>query len=120
MAGSQRRRAERKGRYAETLCALALRLKGYRILDQRARLPGGELDLVAAKPGLIAFIEVKARSNEADALYAITEASQSRILRASEHWMARHPQFSEFGWRFDAMIVAPGRWPKHVRDAWRV
>ena len=114
-----RREAERKGRFAERLSALALQLKGYRILEVRAKLPGGEIDLIAARAKTIAFVEVKARRQEATALYAITPTAQKRILRASEQWMARHPALASYGWRFDAMIVAKGRWPKHIRDAWR-
>lgn len=119
MSKDARKRAEQKGRRAETLCAIALRLKGYKILETRAKLPGGEIDLVAVSGDVIAFIEVKARQSEADALHAITPQSQKRILRASAQWMARHTQFADHGWRFDAMLVAPGRWPKHIIDAWR-
>lgn len=119
MARPDRRQAEIKGRRAETLCALVLRLKGYRILETRAKLRGGEIDLIAARGQLIAFIEVKARADEDAARHAISDTNRNRIIRASEEWMARHPQLSGFHWRFDAMLVAPNRWPKHVKDAWR-
>lgn len=116
----KRQRAERKGRKAEQLSAIALRLKGYRILGMREKLSGGELDIIASRGDVIAFVEVKARATQDGALQAITPTNQQRILRASEQWMARHPQFADYGWRFDAMLVQPGRWPKHILDAWRV
>jgi hypothetical protein len=57
----RKRRSERKGRRAELFAALALMLKGYRIVNMRYRTPVGEIDIVARKRDLIAFVEVKAR-----------------------------------------------------------
>src|ERR1700691_629904 len=57
-----RRKAERRGRSSETLAALLLMCKFYRILGRRVRTHAGEIDLVARSPsGVICFIEVKAR-----------------------------------------------------------
>ena len=50
--------------------------KGYRILAKRFRTPYGEIDLVAKKRNLIAFIEVKARASLDDAAYAVTPRQQ--------------------------------------------
>ncbi len=53
--------AEARGRRAENVAALYLRLKGYRILARRAKLFCGEIDLIARRSDTLAFIEVKYR-----------------------------------------------------------
>ena len=63
----KRRRAERGGRRAETIAAWWLRLKGWTILARRVRTPVGEVDLVARRGRVTAFIEVKARAGAAEA-----------------------------------------------------
>jgi Holliday junction resolvase-like predicted endonuclease len=51
-----RRKAERRGRRSETLAAVLLMLKFYRILGRRVRTHAGEIDLVARSPaGVICF-----------------------------------------------------------------
>ncbi len=60
----KRQEAERRGRGAETLACWYLRLKGWRILARRARVPGGEVDIVARRGRTLAFVEVKARASE--------------------------------------------------------
>jgi Predicted endonuclease distantly related to archaeal Holliday junction resolvase len=57
-----RHSAEKRGRGAETLAAMYLRLHGWSILERRARVPGGEVDIVARRGRTLAFVEVKARS----------------------------------------------------------
>tara|TARA_R110000796_G_scaffold54999_6_gene128430 strand:- start:13345 stop:13731 length:387 start_codon:yes stop_codon:yes gene_type:complete len=116
---AKRTAAERRGRTGETLAALFLRLKGYRILAQRVRTPVGEIDLIAEKAGVIAFVEVKARRQADTALGAVTPHSWQRIARAADHWMARRPHYANHGWRYDIIAVARRRPPIHIRDAWR-
>ncbi|MFT5776628.1 YraN family protein [Hyphomonas sp.] len=99
MAEVARQRAERRGRTGETLAALCLRLKGYRILETRLRTPVGEIDLIASKGRIIAFVEVKARARRGDALSAVTPARWQRISRAADFWMARRPHYVDHGWR---------------------
>ncbi len=114
-----RQQAEASGRSSEALAALYLRLKGYQPLDQRVRMPGGEIDLILRKGQLIIFAEVKRRVNLDDALTAVTEGNWQRIARAGDVWRARRPDLEPLGWRYDLIALAPGRWPVHVRDAWR-
>lgn len=114
-----RRTAERAGRRAEALAALWLRAKGYRILDRRARTPCGEIDLVARRGRLIAFVEVKARDTLAAALEAVTPMAQDRIVRAAEAWLADHPGLCACETRLDLIAMRPRRLPRHLRDAWR-
>lgn len=119
MAEAARKRAERRGRTGETLAALWLRLKGYRILATRLRTPVGEIDLIASKGRIIAFVEVKARARRDHALGAVTPAGWQRISRAADFWMARRPHYADHGWRYDLIAIQPWHAPIHVRDAWR-
>jgi len=114
-----RRSAERRGRWAEALCVLRLRLAGYRILARRAKSALGEIDLVARRGRILAFIEVKARADNATALFALTPRQSRRIERAALAFVARHPALAALDMRYDAMLVRPWRWPVHVVDAWR-
>jgi putative endonuclease len=119
MAEAKRQAAERRGRKGEWLAALFLRVKGYRVLDRRVRTPVGEVDLIVKRGALVAFVEVKHRASLDLATGSVTPASWQRIARAAEFWMARHPALTDCGWRYDIIAVAPGRMPRHIRDAWR-
>lgn len=116
---AKRQIAEARGRQAERRAALWLRLKGYSILASRVKLPVGEIDLVACKGRLIAFVEVKARARRDDALGAVSVQSWQCIARAAEAWMGQRPKFADYGWRYDIVALAPGRLPYHLKDAWR-
>ena len=119
MAEAKRQAAEKRGRKGEWLAALFLQAKGYRILDRRVRTPVGEVDLIAKRGGVIAFVEVKHRTSLDLAAGSVTPGSWQRIARAADYWMARHPALGELGWRYDILAVAPARLPRHIRDAWR-
>jgi putative endonuclease len=114
-----RRRAERRGHWAERLGLWHLRLRGYRILARRFRVPSGEIDLIVRRGGVLAAIEVKARADLAAAGQAVSMRQRRRIARSLEHFLALHPELSRLMVRFDVMLVAPRRWPQHLTDAWR-
>lgn len=114
-----RQRRERGGRDAETAAALWLQLKGYRILERRARTPACEIDLVALKGNILAFVEVKARSERDRAIEAVTPQLRKRIEQAARLWCSRRRGMEKRNWRFDIIAIAPGRLPHHLRGAWR-
>ena len=109
--------AFKTGLSAETRAAAFLMAKGYRILAKRFRTRYGEIDLVARKRGLIAFIEVKARASLDDAAYAVTPRKRARIIDAAQAWLMAHPEHAEFELRFDAMLIAPRHLPRHLLAA---
>ena len=119
MTRDGRRRAQRRGLRGETLAVWYLRLKGYRILARRLRSAVGEIDVVAARGGTVAVIEVKARPDAAAAAEAVSPRQRARIARAARLFLAARPEFAWHAVRFDLVLVSPGRWPRHVRDAWR-
>lgn len=119
-AKRRRRRAERRGRLAEWAAEAMLRLKGYRILARRYKTPMGELDLIARRGRVIAFIEVKARGDTAQGLEAITLQKRRRSARAALAFVMRHPEIAEFDLRFDVVVVRRLLPPYHLVNAWSV
>ena len=112
--------AERRGHKSESLAALWLRLKGYRILARRLKTRAGEIDLVAAAPfGPVCFVEVKARGLARAAAESVGPTQQTRIARAASLYLASRPHLSRRGARFDIVAVAPNSFPVHHRDVWR-
>jgi putative endonuclease len=105
------------GHRGETLAAWFLALKLYRVIERRYRTPVGEIDLIAERFGVTVFIEVKARSKRADEAATLQSVNQARIVRAAQYWLARHPAKSQTDMRFDVIFLAPGHWPRHVKNA---
>lgn len=115
--GKRRRHAERRGRLSEYWAALYLMAKGYRILAARYRTPLGEIDLIARKGSVVAFVEVKARRSEMAAVEAVSFQSQNRIRAASDLWLARQKRQATLSQRYDIIAVTPWRLPRHFIDA---
>jgi len=117
------KKARRLGRWAELICVASLGLRGWRILDRgvvTGRGSGaGEIDIVARRGKLVAFIEVKARPTLAEAGAAISAPQRERLVRAAAAYLGRRPALASCDVRFDAMLVAPWRAPRHLKDAWR-
>lgn len=107
-----------KGVRAEFLAKLYLRLKGYRILAERFRTPVGEIDLIARQGQRLVFIEVKLRKTADTAAEAIHAQNRARVTRAAELYLQKHMEYTGWEIRFDALVMAPGAWPRHIRNAW--
>lgn len=105
-----------RGRRAEALALLALLVRGYRPVARNLKTPVGEIDLVVRRRGVLAVIEVKTRGTLADAAESIRPDQQARIRRAAEWLLNRRPDLAHLTIRFDAMLVLPARWPKHLVD----
>jgi putative endonuclease len=113
----ERQIAFRTGISAESRAAMVLVAKGFRILARRWRSPVGEIDIVARRRTLLVFVEVKAREKLDDAAWSVTERQRGRIVAAAQAWLARFPDEKISDIRFDVMLVAPGRIPRHIRAA---
>ena len=113
-----RQAAEQRGRRAETLACWYLRLHGWRILARRARIPGGEVDIVARRGRTLAFIEVKARATPVAAEFALDDWRLRRVVTAAERLAPRYMRAGD-DVRIDAIFMVPGRWPKHLPDIWQ-
>ena len=113
-----RQAAERRGRGAETLACWYLRLKGWSILARRARVPGGEVDIVARRHRTLAFVEVKQRADEQAAAFALDEWRLRRVVTAAERLAPRYMRDGD-DVRIDALFLVPGRWPTHLANVWQ-
>jgi putative endonuclease len=112
-----RQAADSAGRYAEDRAALVLHLKGWDILAKRVKTKLGEIDLIARRDGMVAFVEVKWRADPATLKDSIDEHRLSRVAAAAE---LLFPEYGQAGddMRIDVMLVAPGRWPRHMEHVW--
>jgi putative endonuclease len=84
--------AERAGRRAETIAAWWLRFHGWSILAMRARVRGGEIDIVARR--------------------------LRRVFAAAETLFHRYRRPGD-DMRVDAIFIVPGKWPRHLVNLWR-
>ena len=115
----ERSRAYRRGHRGEGLAALALRLKGYRIVARRYRTKLGEIDLIARRGDLVLIVEVKARRTLTEAMEAVGRQSERRIEGAADLWLMRQRDYGRLSVRFDLVAVLPWRWPVHVENAFQ-
>ncbi len=113
------RTAQALGIDSEAIAASALEQDGWTILARRLRTEAGELDLVAERDGLIAFIEVKARPTLTGAAWALGARQRARLLTAAEIALASHPEWGRSGVRFDVMLVDASGTVRRIADAFR-
>lgn len=116
-ASPERVAAFHTGLSAETRAAAYLMAKGYRILAKRFRTPHGEIDIIARRRNLVAFVEVKARATLDEAAFAVSPRQKARIIDAAQVWLVAHPEHADFELRFDAVLIAPRRLPRHLLAA---
>ena len=106
------------GRRAELVAALWLMAKGYRILGVRLRTPFAEIDLLVRRGKVLAAVEVKTRTTLEAALAAVGADQRLRLRRALQAVAARRRGLEGAVLRLDLMALAPGRFPRHIADAW--
>jgi putative endonuclease len=103
------------GRRGERAAARHLRRRGWTVLATGWRGAGGEIDLVAARGGVLALCEVKARSAPAALGEPVTAAQRARIRRAAEAFVASRPDLAGLQPRLDLVTVRLGRVRARVR-----
>jgi putative endonuclease len=67
---------------------------------------------------VLAVIEVKSRNELDTAASALTPRQRRRIARAAETFLLSRPDLAPLDLRFDLMLVAPLRVPRHWPGAW--
>lgn len=112
-----RRLTHTAGKRAEWAAQAYLILKGYRPLARRYKCPAGEVDLIMSRRNLLVFVEVKYRADIDTAAFSITPKQQSRITRAAHYWIMKNSRNTFKTLRFDAILLAPWRWPRHIAHA---
>jgi putative endonuclease len=111
--------ANARGLAAEEAACAALARDGWCILARRLRTKAGEVDVLAQKNGLLAVVEVKARSRLAAAAIALTPRQQMRLAAAAELILGEHPDWAPQGVRFDLLVVDASGRVRRIADAFR-
>ena len=116
---TQRRvEAERRGRRGEQFAVWWLRLGGWSIIGQRLRVGAGEVDIVARRGSILAFVEVKWRARSEDLDFAIDSYRLRRVARAAQVLAHRFAGPNDT-LRIDVILLSPGRWPRRITNAWQ-
>ena len=113
----KRQAAEREGRRGELAAELFLRAKGWAVLARRRKTPRGEIDLIVRRRGIVAFVEVKWRRRASDLDLAIDHYRLRRVAAAAEAIAHEYAANGE-DLRVDVILLAPGRMPQHIVNAW--
>ncbi len=113
----QRHAADQRGRQGEAEAAMFLAQSGWRIVAERVKTKAGEIDLIARKAGLVAFVEVKWRARAASLADAIDERRLARVAAAVEVVWQDYATGGE-DIRIDVILLAPGHKPTHIENAW--
>jgi putative endonuclease len=109
------------GQIGETLAATYLTTRGWQIVDRNVRYREGEIDIIAARGDILAFIEVKTRRSTTfgSPAEAVTWKKQRRIRALASRYLAeRHPGAHAI--RFDVVDIARDRGGflvTHLEDA---
>jgi len=112
------------GQRGEQAACKYLQHHGYQILARNVRLARGELDIIARKQQILAFIEVKTHRNRESSLLALTPDKCHRLQSAANAWLGLHTQYATLQCRFDLIMLTPRdgwlKWPayqiEHIRD----
>jgi len=113
------------GRRGEDAAAEYLAGQGYRILNRNYRAPPGEIDIIAEKDNLLAFVEVKTQASDA---FGPSETwvdirKQRKIIQVAS-WYIGETHRSGMDCRFDVIAVRLGGGGpvcRHIPNAfWRV
>ncbi len=115
---AKRELAERRGREGEALAAQWLMQQGWQIVAERVKTKVGEIDLIARKSAITAFIEVKWRKRAADLADAIDERRLLRVAAAAEAVAHEYAQQGD-DLRIDVILLAPGTRPRHIENAFQ-
>ena len=96
-----------RGRDWEDRAAVYLSGRGLEILARTYRCRLGELDLVCRDGDTLIIVEVKARRNDrhGSAAESVRAVKQQRILKATRHFLMRHPHWNDAPIRFDVVAI---------------
>ena len=81
-------------------------------------MPGGEVDLVARRGRIVAFVEVKQRATADAAAWALDEYRLRRVAMAAQKLAERYAREGD-DIRIDALFIVPGQLPRHLPNIWQ-
>jgi putative endonuclease len=105
------------GAEGERRAAAHLEGHGWRVLARNVRAGGVELDLIAERQGVVAFVEVKARRSRSfgPGELAVDARKRGRLLRGAAAWLRENPRSRGWRARFDVIVCEVD-----AADAWRL
>ena len=111
------------GRRGEDMAAAYLEERGWTVLARNYRAGPKEIDLVMARDGVVAFVEVKARATPTGGtpLEPIRLLKRRAVETAARRWILENGR-PGVTYRFDAVAVRiKGSYSEieHIPDAWR-
>ena len=111
-----------RGSISEDIAADHLSKHGWDILARGYRVNRKEVDIIARRAGIVAFVEVKARAGRGygHPLEAVTWKKRREIEHVARAWIARCGSLSE-QYRFDAIAITwngNSHTLEHVENAW--
>lgn len=120
----QKERTYDRGVAAEAEAAQYLQANGYEILCERYKTKYGEIDIIARRHDVIAFIEVKARATVDQALESITPRMKQRIANAALFYLSENEEANMCDLRFDVIAIqsplSQGNTVTHIDNAWQI
>jgi putative endonuclease len=112
------------GELGERIAERWLARRGWRVVHRRYRFGHRDIDLVVERNGLVAFVEVKARSGDefGDPVEAVNWRKRRDLILSASSWISRHGRSDE-SYRFDVVgILVRGRrvLVRHVENAFEL
>jgi len=112
------------GELGERIAARWLERQGYTVLARRWRSGHRDIDVIAQRDGVVAFVEVKTRAalEFGDPVEAVHAQKQRSLVRSAREWMAKHDG-AEPEYRFDVIgVLLRDRtvWVRHIESAFTV
>jgi putative endonuclease len=107
----------KSGVAAENYAKDLLEAKDYRIIAQRYKTKGGEIDLIAKRGDHLAFVEVKGRKTADEGVWAVLPRQQSRIAAAAEIFLGEYTSLPFSSASFDVIVVTPHQVCTHIEQA---
>lgn len=102
------------GKKGEELVAQYLAEHGFYILERNYTQRCGEIDLIARKGEVLAFVEVKMRRHAYFNLSEVVNfAKQRKIIQTALHYIARH-HMADMVYRFDVALLEPQQQDYHI------
>ncbi|NUQ12684.1 MAG: YraN family protein [Gemmatimonadaceae bacterium] len=112
------------GLLGERVAERWLQSRGWRVLQRRYRSGHRDIDLIAQRDSLVAFVEVKARTGTdfGDPVEAVNWRKRHELIRSAATWIDRHGRPGEV-YRFDVigvLVTGPRVRVRHVENAFLV
>ncbi len=121
---SDRTQKQKIGEKGEALACRYLQKQGWTVIFRNYRTPFGELDIIARKRDMLAFVEVKTRtsSDYGWPSQAVDSKKQRRLWLSAQFFLKRNPGLSDLAMQMDIIeiLIREGLpYLRHLENAFR-